>query len=168
MNQVLDRVTTKGWTFGVRIQKLEMSDVTRRQVISAIRVTQQKHCGPITHRSQDLGRDSRVDNLVVNSVLSEYCLWCECMNFFVVLRTSLTLRGGWFVIPTSCAHSCDVWHDILEVAGEFRVWGSCLLWIAFCLRRFGTTMRVLTPWVGRQREHPWVMDDVLVTMMCFP
>ena len=28
-------------------------------------------------------------------------------------------------IPTSRAHSCDVWHDILVVAGEFWVWVCC-------------------------------------------
>ena len=48
-----------------------------------------------------------------------------CVNFFAVLRAGLILRGGWLVIPTSCAHSCDVWHNILEVAGEMWVWVRC-------------------------------------------
>ena len=98
----------------------------------------------------------------------ECCLCVGCMNFFVVLRTSLTLRGGWFVIPTSCAHSCDVWHDILEVAGEFWVWGRCRRWIEICLRRFGTTM-VLTPRVGRQCDRARVICVAyLVALVCSP
>ena len=142
-----------------------MSDVTKRQVIPAIRVAPRKHYGPVP-QVPGFGTWLRADNFVVISVLSECCLWCESRKFFAVLRTSSTLRGGWFVIPTSCAHSCDVWHDILEVAGEFRVWGCCLLGIANCLWRLGTTI-VLMPWVEREHDRAWVICVVyLVALLC--
>ena len=39
-----------------------------QQLICAIRVAQRKRGGPITHRSQDLGRDAMTGSLVVNSL----------------------------------------------------------------------------------------------------
>ena len=88
-----------------------------------------------------------------------------CVKFFAVLRAGSILRGGWLVVPTSGAHSCDARHDILEVTGEFwvRVW-SCL-WAA--------VIHEMTRW--RWRRYGLEVSLVnrglhvmlLMTRMCF-
>ena len=47
MNRIPDRVATKGGAHDVSIQKFERSNLMNRQLISAIRVAQRKHYGPI-------------------------------------------------------------------------------------------------------------------------